>query len=404
MRIGIASPFNPGFVSDHFDEQQELPSFHHAATSVNLYVRALLELGHDLVVFTICPQNVLAEGEAYRRIVGRHITVYIISPKMRNIPLRWLYVLPHRIVRLIRREIDSLDVLHAEWTYEYGVAVSRFSKRIPVFCSVRDWCPYQLQIQTDKQNRRYWSRKRLWFRIVMACREFVYLANSDYTQEQILKSYPEKRVVQIPNPVNSKRILLRRDSYPVTPVFVSICQNLEEERKNIKTLCAAFQKYLLRRPEAELVLVGRYSARWKESMEQEGLLRRVCLRGALPYESIFDVLDRATCLVHPSLEETFGNILLEAMCRRIPCIGGADAGAVRQILGDGQYGILCDVRSEDSLCATMEAIEDRGLFETIIDRCTERLSECYAEKLIAQKHVDLFAERMRAMEMEKREA
>ena len=390
MRIGIASPFNPHFVSDYYDDVADIPSFNHGATSVNLYVRGLLKLGQEVVVFTFCPDNIFSNGELYRRVAGKQITVYIISTKVKNWPFLWLYELPRRVARLIKTEIDNLDILHAEWTYEYGVAISLFSKRKPIFCSVRDWCPYQRSIQTDKGLQHYWKSKQLWFNRVMKCKEYIYIANSDYTEKQIISDYPEKQVVQIPNPLNSDKILFARKDLPKDPIFISICQDLEESRKNIKTLCTAFQLYLKDKPMARLVLIGNYSATWKQNLETQGLLYRVTLKGSVPYESVFEELDQATCLIHPSLEETFGNIFLEAMCRRIPCIGGEKSGAVSQILGDGKYGVLCDVTRVDDLYAALIRIEDQDLVDRIVNHSTDYIIKTYTETIIAKKHIDLF--------------
>ena len=390
MRIGIASPFNPRFLSDYYDDGTDIPSFYDGATSVNLYVKGLLKLGHEVVVFTFFPQEFFPNGEIYRRIVGKQITVYIMSNKVKDLPLLWLYELPRRAAHLIQTEIDNLDILHAEWTYEYGVAISLFSKRKPIFCSVRDWCPYQRSIQTNKGLQYYWKCKQVWFNRVMRCKKYIYIANSDYTEKQIISAYPEKHIVKIPNPLNSEKILLSRKEQPKDPVFISICQNLEENRKNIKSLCAAFQVYLKDRPMARLILIGKYSATWKKSMETQGLLYRVTLKGNVPYESVFEELDQATCLIHPSLEETFGNIFLEGMCRRIPCIGGQKSGAVSQILGEGKYGVLCDVSRVNDLYSAMKKIEDQDLVERIVNNSTEYIIKTYTETIIAQKHIDLF--------------
>ncbi len=57
--------------------------------------------------------------------------------------------------------------------------------------------------------------------------------------------------------------------------------------------------------------------------------------------------------VHPSLEETFGNVLIEAIVEGVPVIGGTRSGAVPWVLGNGSAGLLVDVTSASSIEAAI---------------------------------------------------
>jgi glycosyltransferase involved in cell wall biosynthesis len=72
----------------------------------------------------------------------------------------------------------------------------------------------------------------------------------------------------------------------------------------------------------------------------------------------FDLL----CL--PSQHEGLGLVLVEAMLRQVP-VAGSRAGAIPEILGNGEYGLLFEAGDPGALAATLEAAADdnRGLAE-----------------------------------------
>ena len=140
-------------------------------------------------------------------------------------------------------EISSLDILHAEWTYEYAYAMLPFVYQKKVYCSVRDWCPYLLSIAKGWHEKVYWKTSYFMFKKIMQEHRIHFIANSNYTKERITGDYPKNDVTIIPNPIQRSFICDSRDNYPDHPVFVSISQSLQNTRKNYKKLLEAFQLY-----------------------------------------------------------------------------------------------------------------------------------------------------------------
>ena len=391
MRIGIVGPFNPAFIADLL-EDEKVPSINEAATAVNTLVRELLEQGQDVKVFTqhcLMPQD-------YRVLRGKNIEVFLIPSGMlphllgfHQLVLGQFY-LPERIARVIKNEVLNLDVLHAHWTYEYARAASMVSGRIPVFDTVRDWCPYQLSIMKGR-SRVDWQLKSITFRKVMADGNIKFIANSAYTPRMIKESFPDKNVPVIPNPIDKKWILDEK-KVNVKHKIVSIATGLLSPRKNIGTLLEAFSLYKRDFPEAELHLVGGYDEQ-NETFRQwkaNGWFNGVTLHGSMPHDELADLLDQMSCLVHPSVEETFGNILLEAMSRCVPCIGGEKAGAVPDVLGQGKYGIICNIMSARAVCEAMKQVSQLEISSRLQKAATAMLKENYSSDIIAKKHIVLF--------------
>ena len=225
----------------------------------------------------------------------------------------------------------------------------------------------------------------------MDCSKVHLIANSKYTYDKIVSDYPQKNVNIIFNPIDECYIIERKQK-DVSDNFISIAQIVDDPRKNIESLLKAFSIYNKQHEDAKLHIVGginRNSDTYKR-WDREGLLKNVVLFGNMKHAEMMRLMDEMSCLVHPSLEETFGNILLEAMSRCVPCIGGKESGAVHSVLGDGKYGMVCDITKPDEIKDKMELIHDKKYITDITVEATGMLKEMYASTSIGAKHLDLY--------------
>lgn len=100
-------------------------------------------------------------------------------------------------------------------------------------------------------------------------------------------------------------------------------------------------------PEVLLVLVG-------EDIDGVPISSpRVRALGPLDDRDLHDAYDACSVLLHPSENESFGMVLLEAWSHGRPVIGRRSCGAVASIIQEGRDGLLCDRADEMA-----EAIED----------------------------------------------
>ena len=113
--------------------------------------------------------------------------------------------------------------------------------------------------------------------------------------------------------------------------------------------------------------------------------------GPLPYlECLTTVADSVDVLVHPSLEESQGMAVIEAMAIGLPVIAGKFSGAVPWVLADGKAGMLVDVRSAKAIAYGMETMaDDAGLRRT--------LALAGREMALEQYHLDTTVNRYEAM-------
>jgi glycosyltransferase involved in cell wall biosynthesis len=133
--------------------------------------------------------------------------------------------------------------------------------------------------------------------------------------------------------------------------------------KRLPLLIEAFEIARARATEpASLVLIGGHPGEWEgehpaAAIERLGA-RDVHLAGWHSHEELPDLLNAADALVHASVAEQFGQVLIEAMACGLPVIA-VDRGGPSTIVDDGWTGRLVEPDDPEVLAAAMvEAIDD----------------------------------------------
>lgn len=391
MNICICGPLNPYELSEFFPKETNLPIINKAASAVNTFAKELLRKGHNVTVIT---SDVPLDIENDIIIKGTNIEIRIINSK----PGIFLYhglsriYMVRRIKKHITQVVGNVDVIHAQWTYDYALATKSFCNEIPVFCTVRDWCPYILSIQKGLKKLQ-WYLYYFLFLQVMKSKKIRFIANSQYTYDLIHKAYPLKNIPIICNPIDKNYILEKSYKPDEIARFVTISGIISEKRKNIITLLKAFKLFHEQMNNSELIVIGgggEPGSQLYNDFLSRGLVNGVNFVGYKSHSALIDIIDKSNCLVHPSIEETFGNILLEGMARHKVVIGGKKSGAVPQVLGNGKYGILCDVLDENSIFEAMKLSLDNNIERSLTKEAFEYLSNNFSSDVIVDKHIALY--------------
>ena len=386
MKICILGPVNPADLKIFLDNPESVWNSGHSFGSVVALIKGLIELEHEVYVIsaTQMPHNALCYD-------GPHLHVRIVNTKS-HIPLSGFFFfdkfVPHRIEKELNKIIGSIDILHAQWTYEYALATLKYADKIPTFCTVRDWYPYIKQFASIS-NYFYLLAKGRMFKKVISNNHISFIANSEYTRKLLEKSL-QRDVPVLYNPVASD-FYVSEGIYQAKPVFLSVAQNLDEQRKNISLLLLAFKKVLKTIPDAILILVGKYSMDgvYKEAQNLQ-LSKSVIFKGAISRESLKTIIDNCRIYVHPALEETFGNVLLEAMVRQKPVIGGDASGAVPYVLKGGEQGVLCNILSHEAIAEAMIDLHTNKLkYKSLIEKNLSYV-QGFRDRSIAVEHCLLY--------------
>jgi glycosyltransferase involved in cell wall biosynthesis len=137
-------------------------------------------------------------------------------------------------------------------------------------------------------------------------------------------------------------------SAPGDPVVTYVGRLARE--KNLDLLLAAWERVALRHPRARLALVGRGPL---ESEIRERAIPGVHLAGLLTGPALSRAYASADVFAFPSVTETFGNVLLEAMASGLPSIVAA-AGGVLEFTEHGRNGWLVEPSSVEAIATALE--------------------------------------------------
>jgi L-malate glycosyltransferase len=224
------------------------------------------------------------------------------------------------VAEALRREAPA--VVHAQWTYEF--ALGAYASGRPTIVTCRDWAPAVLHYMPNP------------YRVVRLGMQFATLARGRYFTA--VSDYIRSRIAPIARG-------------PVDVVPNGLADDMFKRSPRIPG-------------DPPLLLTINHGAgpdgpvhRWARERDLD---RDTEFRGPLPYAAIGAALDTADVLVHPSREEAFGYVLIEAMARGVPVVGGRRSGAVPWVLDEGRAGVLADVRSPPALAGAVEwLLKDR---------------------------------------------
>lgn len=163
---------------------------------------------------------------------------------------------------------------------------------------------------------------------------------------------------EIPIPVDLRRFRPGAIRDPARPV-VLCASALDDSRKGGDVLMRAFNRLSRQRPEAVLEVAGAVSEDTRRRLVElvdPAFRARVVFRGAVPLEDVPGLMARAAIVVLPSMWESFGMVVVEAMASGTPVVGTRD-GALPELISNDHVGRLFDPGPTD----TEAAVNDEGL-------------------------------------------
>ncbi|MFW5983167.1 MAG: glycosyltransferase family 4 protein [bacterium] len=332
MHIGIAGPISINNIGKILDiEPNELPDGL-TSTNVPTIIEGLLQLGHHVSVYTLS-KNVKSIKSYYYNNCSIHFGEYRQKHRARDFFRKEI----NAVEEMIKR--DPPEIVHAHWSYEF--ALGAINTNIPSLVTLRDWAPEILRLKPDMYR---FIRLLLNSRVLKKTQFFT--ANSPYIQK-LASNKLNREVPLIPNPISGNYFAQFKNKSCANKRIIAV-NNSFCKRKNVCSLLKALPVINAKIPEAELFLIG-------TGYEQNGVAHKWVVKqgintknihffGPVTTSKLIELYDESSLMVHPSLEESFGNILIEAMARKLPVIGGCRSGAVPWVLDYGKAGLLVDVK------------------------------------------------------------
>jgi glycosyltransferase involved in cell wall biosynthesis len=193
----------------------------------------------------------------------------------------------------------------------------------------------------------------------------------------------------VPASLDSQRQVLER--FNLRPSFLLFCSTLWPY-KNAHVLIRAYGLAVRRHNiEPDLIFVGRedkasYKAQLDAIVQEEGLQERVRFLGVVPNRDMPPLYSAASMLVFPSLSETFGKPLVEAMLCDLPVIA-SNVSCIPEILGGA--GLLIDPNDvEEMATAIYRLLTDQALRTSLIERGRQR-GRCFSWPKAAQETLEI---------------
>jgi glycosyltransferase involved in cell wall biosynthesis len=358
MKIGIAGPIATESIAKLLDgDISGLPRGYVGAPLFGNLIGALLDRGHSIVAYTTSPD--MADSTCVSAIGDRFKITYCAARPhtFRLSGGRW-----GRAADAFRKERallgramqeDAPDLVHAHWSYEFGMAA--IESGLPHLVTCHDAPQVVLRYSPNLYRLvRYFMARR----VLNQAQHLT--AVSPYLKQKV-ESYARVPISIVPNPlpVHSAHLNESKRQYDPSRPRIAMVLNGWGARKNPKPALRAFA--ILRRtlPAAELNIMGSdYGEGGKAETwaRAHGLDNGVRFLGLQPYHDLLEKLAESDLLLHPALEETFGMSIAEAMSLGVPVVGGQVSGAVPWVIGAA--GRLVDVRSAEAIAqAAIELLQ-----------------------------------------------
>lgn len=345
MRIGIAGHISTDSIARFLHGGGAgLPRGYYGAPLLGTLIGALLDRGHTIVAYTTSSDmpsssRITASGDRFK------ITYCAARPRaFRYSEGRWgraADAFKHERAALTQAmQDDAPDLIHAHWSYEFALAA--IESKLPHLVTCHDAPQVVLRHAPDMYRL---------VRYVMARRVLSQAQNltavSPYLKHR-LQQYSRAPIDVVPNPLPVHAEHLTGPSRRFDPARPRIAMVLNGwgTLKNPQPALRAFAALRRTFPAAELSIMGSDygpggpAESWARA---QGLDTGVHFLGPQPYSTLLARLAASDLLLHPSLEETFGMSIAEAMSLGVPVVGGVSSGAVPWVIGGG--GMVTDVTS-----------------------------------------------------------
>lgn len=399
MHIGIAAPIATEYVAHLLDDDPaRLPRGYGGAPLIGTLIDGLIARGHRVTAFTTSSGLPLPKHASHMG-KGAKFTIYYAPVRPRaffpvgGFPGRAADAFRYERLALTRAVQEARpDVIHAHWTYEFGLAALASGLPHVVTCHDAPQAVLRYMSNAYRLVRYYMARRCL-------ARARCVTAVSPYLRDAV-QPITRSPIHVIPNPLSpaltQESITPNRLPNPEAPVIVMVANGWGKLKNPIPALKAFFH-FRQTFPQAQFRLYGvdygpgETAERWAIA---QGMSEGVEFVGRLPHSELLRQISDADVMIHPSLEETFGMSIAEAMSQGIPVIGGAQSGAVPWVIYGG--GILTDVRCADAIHAALTTLLDPVAYQNYRQVSIARVRNNFNVESVVENYERLYLKQIHA--------
>lgn len=348
-------------------------------------VSTFVELARK-VDLTILLSSQLSDPKLAEAGLDVRILPSILIPRRRRHPTGYVETYQLHVPRGVWSALRAIDpdVIHA---HEFGLRTLQATAWKTAYRK-----PMVVHADLSEHTERKWGMVRTALRRFILARTDRVAVNGDSGQRYIEQlGFPAARIDRLPFATDTGHFAALSPAHPQDGIRRLLYVGRLIELKGIETFIARLSEYLATRPElqVELTLAG--------SGPQEDEIRtaprpdnfRLKLLGAVPYEALGAVYAQADTFVLPTLGDTWGLVVNEAMSAGLPVLGSTLSQAAAELVVDNGSGWLFDPRSStetrtaigrcfDTPAANLPAMSARAR-RTAIALTPERIAQRFVD-------------------------
>ncbi len=220
------------------------------------------------------------------------------------------------------------------------------------------------------------------------------IACSRYMVREVIHSFelPAEKVHLVPNGVDTDRWKGAVAAPASQREPLVIAWGRVQYEKGFQVLARAIGELRQRVPGVRCVIAGRgtYLPELQTQIDMEGVSDIVHLAGFVPDNELHEMLQRASCVVIPSLYEPFGIVALEGMAAGAPTIV-ARTGGLAEIVEGTDAGMLFEPGNHHELADRIaDVLADTAAADTMRVNAAVLLGKTYTWDAIAVETVEVY--------------
>jgi len=210
-----------------------------------------------------------------------------------------------------------------------------------------------------------------------------------HLQDLARETAPDLNSVIIGNGIDSERFPCKaKHSQPKRIRLISVCRLVS--RKGLEFLVEAMQELKRDGIVLDLVGSGQEQERIAELIRSRGLGDHIRLVGYVASEHLYRHYQAADIFVLPSLSESFGQVLLEAMSCGLPIVASA-VGGIPETVRDKTNGLLVPPKDPEALAKAIRWLAENPKQRARIGQYNaEQARKRYAWRAIASRYEALY--------------
>jgi glycosyltransferase involved in cell wall biosynthesis len=287
---------------------------------------------------------------------------------------------------------QNADFIHAHWSYEYAGALVGIN--IPHLVTIHD-NPYLVLkfVRTPFRLGLVLLSELVLRKIRFASTVSPYMLNYAERKCQIVKVIPNPTLLSLTK-IEVMQLISQKIQNIGSPV-ISMVMNGWDKRKNGDAGLAAFKNIHKRFPKATFHIFGKGAEVNSPAYSSLSTLDRlnITFHGPVEHTVLKSHLKSTHLLLHPSLEESFGVVLIEAMALGVPVVGGEASGAVPWVINSQE--LLVDLKDPGSLeRKAITILEDTNFYIKHGESCFENTRDRFSPAAIVNDYETYYKEIM----------